>query len=133
MALPELIDRTTDPCRLAPAWGISLELATKLVVMSGEKDLPFGLRIISGYRDCAAQFSVNPDLQCCRDGRPCSTHTTCPATGADLRPTVAVTNAVKAHVGRAAVFAGLRWGGGSPLDSDGFPTDWNHVDLGRIP
>lgn len=116
-------------------WGISLELAQRITRMSQERDLPFGLSIISGARSCEEQNDLirsgATTLPCCSSGaRPCSTHTSIPATGADLWPSVAVTNAVKAHFGRAAVFAGLRWGGGSPLDADGFPTDWNHVDLG---
>lgn len=130
--IPQGVRSNTDPCVLAPRWTISLELARRLVRMAQEPDLPFGLQIISGYRTCAQQEALQ-SLPCCATGRrPCSAHTTCPATAADLWPTVAVTNAVKAHFGRAAVYAGLRWGGGSPLDGDGFPIDWNHVDLGRV-
>lgn len=128
--LAELI--RDDWCHLANRWLISAELARGLVRMAADKDLPFRLQIISGWRSCGQQVALD-SLPCCSSGeRPCSTHTTCPAIGADVWPTVAVTNAVKAHVGRAAVLAGLRWGGGSPLDPDGFPTDWNHVDLGRV-
>lgn len=131
--IPQPVTPTTDPCVLAPRWGISLELARKLVAASSDKDLPFSLSIISGFRTCEHQAELNPALPCCDSGRrPCSTHTTCPATGADLWPSVAVTNAVKAHFGRAVVLAGLRWGGGSPKDQDGYPVDWNHVDLGPI-
>lgn len=117
--------------------GISLELARRLVKMAQEPHLPFRLSIISGYRDCRKQDELEragkTSLPCCSSGRrPCSTHTTVPATGADLWPSVAPTSAVKAHFGRAAAFAGLRWGGGSPRDADGFPVDWNHVDLGPV-
>lgn len=130
--LAQPLNPETDPCQLATRWKISLQLARRLVRMASEPDLPFGLSIISGYRTPERQAEVGTLPACSSGRRPCSTHTTCPATGADIWPSVAVTNAVKAHFGRAAVYAGLRWGGGSPLDGDGFPTDWNHVDLGRV-
>lgn len=138
MPLPYTIpDHGLDVCTpqevmQRPPWLLDERLSTALLRMAQEPDLPFRIMLISGYRSCEHQAQVGT-LPCCASSeRPCSTHTTCPATGADLWPSVAVTNAVKAHFGRAAVYAGLRWGGGSPHDSDGFPVDWNHVDLGRV-
>lgn len=124
------VNPDTDPCELAPRWGIALQLATKLVAM--RLRLGWAFTIISGFRTAARQAEVG-DLPDCGSGRrPCSTHTTCPATGADIWPAIAVTNAVKAQLMEAATAVGLRMGGGSPLDPDGFPTDWNHFDLGRV-
>lgn len=131
MPLPETINRDAtreQVCAVASRWMISLELATQLHIMA--RMLPFGISIISGYRTEAQE----DDLR--RQGRPTappgtSTHTSCPATGADLRVSVAVTTAVKAQLGTAAVAALLRWGGGSPIDPEtGIPVDWNHVDTG---
>ena len=78
------------------------------------------------------------------EGRPTadndrSTHVApCPATGADLWPSVTPINVVVARLGAEAVHAGLRWGGGSPVgskdsDAPGIPSDWQHVDLGPVP
>lgn len=126
--IPQPIEELTDPCELAPRWGISMQLAIKLVAFRLRLGLP--LTIISGFRTAAHQATLNSLPDCASGQRPCSTHTTCPATGADVWPGVAITNAVKAHMMRAAAEVGLRMGGGSPLDADGFPTDWNHMDLG---
>lgn len=128
MPLPQRIDPTTDPCDLMSRWLISRELAVKLVRLSGRVEFPFN--IISGYRTRTRQEELtqqgrptaNPDL---------STHLSCPATGADLWPDVAVTDVVKARLGAEAVSVGLRWGGGGPVDPEtGIPIDWNHFDLG---
>jgi len=86
--------------------------------------------IISGERTVREQDALR------RSGRPTadndkSTHLDCPATGSDLMPQIAVTNVVKARLGAEMVLAGLRWGGGSPVDPEtGIPADWNHFDLG---
>lgn len=85
--------------------------------------------MISGYRTPEQQEEL------IREGRPAapvelSTHTTCPATGADVRVATFPTDAIKATWGRIATEHGLRWGGGSPRDDRGIPSDWNHVDLG---
>lgn len=129
--IPQPIDPHGDPCQLAVRWGISLELARRLQQMAG--DVPFSVSIISGARTAEAQDELGSLPACNTGARPCSTHTTCPATGADVWPGVAVVPAVKAHLGRAAVYAGLRWGGGSPIDPEsGIPADWNHLDLGRV-
>jgi len=127
MALRRTIDAGMDSFTLASRWGISCELSTRLIRMSGR--VPFGISVLSGFRTREQQEELG------REGRPTapagrSTHTTCPATGVDLLPSVAVTDHVKAFLGSAAVFAGLRWGGGSPVADNGIPSDWNHVDLG---
>lgn len=130
--LPQTISPETDYCQLAERWTIHPTLAQKLVAMTYE--LPFAIRIISGYRTPAEQDELR------RQGRPTadndkSTHLSCPATGADLQPAVAATYRVQADLGAAATRQGLRWGGGSPTDPEtGIPSDWPHVDLGpRIP
>ncbi len=127
--IPQLVPSSDGEalCVFANKWGIDLELAKRLVIM--QDHVPYGLRIISGHRTEEEEAALKAE------GRPTappgrSTHTSCPATGADLDPTIAVTSAVKASYGQAAVWAGLRWGGGSPVDSGGIPSDWRHVDLG---
>lgn len=126
--LPQPIDATTDPCQLSQRWGIDQLLAQRLVVMASNTG--FGFSIISGLRTAAQQDALRAA------GRPTadndkSTHLSCPAGGADLRPHIAVTRVVQALLGQAATFAQLRWGGGSKIDaSTGIPFDWNHVDLG---
>jgi len=114
-------------CRLQDRWKIAGVLATKLVCMANR--LPFRIQIISGFRTKEHQERL------IREGRGApvnlSTHTTCPATGADLACGIAVTDVVKATLGEAATACGLRWGGGSTPDPNtGIPWDWQHVDLG---
>lgn len=124
-------------CAIAHRWGIQYRLLEALTRMA--ETLPFGIQIISGGRTRAHQDALGAR------GRPTalfslSTHALedesgCPreATGADLRPLVSFsfTPIVRAELGRAAVFAGLRWGGGSTVDPlTGIPSDWQHVDLG---
>lgn len=122
------IEPCADVCSFADRWGISDELARRLMVMASR--LPWTLQIISGHRSCQQQEALD-SLPCCSSGqRPCSTHTTTPATGADVWPVPTPVSAVKAAMLEAAYFADLRMGGGSPLDSEGFPTDWNHLDMG---
>jgi len=84
--------------------------------------------IISGFRTDAEQIALG------RSGRPTapvdlSTHTTCPATGIDIRLTGLVTDTDKRIFGRIAESFGFRWGGGSQF-VDLIPLDWNHLDLG---
>ena len=126
MTVPETVGPDTDPCVLARKWLIDIELAERLVCMTYH--VPFSFQIISGWR------SRDHQERLVREGKGAdvhlSTHTSCPATGADLWPIVAVTKNVKAYLGAACTLCKLRWGGGSPLDEDGIPTDWNHVDLG---
>lgn len=129
--IPQRIDPDAsieEQCLLGARWKIHPDLLAALMLMADI--LPFTITIISGHRTKERQAELS------KEGRPAapdelSTHRSCPATGADLMPTVAITNAVKASLGAAAVAAGLRWGGGSPVDrSTGIPSDWNHVDLG---
>lgn len=135
MSLGERIpDSRSEPadaaylCGLASRWGISVELAQRLYRVAGE--VPYSLLIISGFRTAEEQEALR------QEGRPAapddvSTHRSCPATGADVWPGIGITGAVKAQLGAAAGRAGLRWGGGSPIDPDtGIPSDWNHLDLG---
>lgn len=133
--LPEPVPRLygRDACQWAERWGIDYELAEKLVVAQRNFSLDvanIGFRIRSGFRSVEEQRELE------RAGRPTapedlSTHTSCPATGADLDLVgVAVTQVSKIHFGRSVVEAGLRWGGGSPVNEVGIPSDWNHVDLG---
>ena len=131
MPLPEIIRPEIDQdelCVFARKWGVSQELAARIV--HGASRLEFRVQIISGHRTPEEQVELG------RRGRPTapvdvSTHTSCPATGADLRPLTAVTNVVKARLGTEMHLAGLRWGGGSAIDPEtGIPSDWNHFDLG---
>jgi len=121
-------DEWEDPCDFARRWGISYDLALRLQAMAAR--LEFGVSIISGLRTPEEQDALR------RSGKPTapndlSTHLACPATGADVWPDVAPVSAVRGRLGAEAVFAGLRWGGGSPTDPDtAMPTDWNHFDLG---
>lgn len=149
--LPAPLDRPWEGeqlCAFAQRWGIRIELARRLVLLSTR--LPFEIEMISGARSRTQQQALDDQ------GRPAadfdlSTHANefadgCPrlATGADLSPLVPHNDAVKLHLGREARFAGLRWGGGSgPRDPEGcasgpladrllacMPSDWQHVDLG---
>jgi len=128
--LPETIypEWTDDEiCRLQDRWKIAGVLAVRLVCMANR--LPFRIQIISGFRTREHQERLIREGM----GAPVelSTHCSCPATGADLRCVLAVTDIVRATFGEAATACGLRWGGGSPPDPDtGIPLDWNHVDLG---
>jgi len=130
--LPQSLDGSSCP-ELVERWGISPELAARLIVLQrmwGERFSSLGsLSIISGYRTLEEQ----QDLE--QEGRPAarddlSTHRSCPATGADLQLPIAVDDHAKVELGRLVILAGLRWGGGSKVDGFGIPSDWNHVDLG---
>lgn len=130
MKLPQTLNGA-QCFELVERWGISPELAVRLMLMADtfHRRTNSGLRIISGWR------SPDEQRELAAEGRPAarddlSTHRSCPATGADLAPELAVTPSVKLLFGEAAMMSGLRWGGGSPRDGDGLPTDWNHVDLG---
>jgi len=133
MMLPESLPQgPTDQavCQLAARWRIAPALAYKLASMQ-ERIPGVRLQIISGFRTRDEQVALG------RAGRPTadpdvSTHTSCPATGADLRfSDLSPGNVEKAMFGEAATASGLRWGGGSPVDpATGIPSDWNHVDLG---
>jgi len=128
MPIARLIEPEMDVCGLAFDWGITNELASRLIEMSGLLEFP--VSIMSGLRTSAQQDALR------RSGRPTadndkSTHLACPATGADVAPQIAVTDVVKARLGTEGTRAGMRWGGGSPPDPEtGIPSDWNHFDLG---
>jgi len=124
----------TDPCELVEAGTLEEELAIRLIAMARLfYDGRINLSLISGYRTVDEQIALG------EEGRPAadpsrSNHCVCPSRAADLWPELAITGDVKAEFGRACVMAGLRWGGGSPVDPNtGIPSDWNHVDLGRRP
>ena len=120
-----------DWCALAARWGVS-ERTMERVAMSAEdyyEETRFRPEIISGYRTQAKQAQLG------RAGRPAapdnlSTHRSCPATGVDVSLGFAPTRVQKGIWGRIVVWNGLRWGGGSPVDDGGMPTDWAHVDSG---
>jgi len=118
-------------------WGISLELAERLVRASQDfastADNILNVSIISGLRTIAEQnrLRVEKGGANVADNR-LSTHLACPATGADIRISVFPTRTIKLRWLAAARLAGLRTGGGSTVDPEtGIPSDWNHVDLGR--
>lgn len=117
-----------EVCDFASRWSIDLALALGLQRLAGH--LPFGIRMISGWRTAEQQA----DLIRSGPGAPdhLSTHRSCPATGADLAVDgVDVGTAVKLRLGQEAVMVGLRWGGGSQPGADGtHGHEWNHVDLG---
>ena len=116
-------------CNWVVRWRIDPRLGRALQTM--QANFPTTLSITSGHRTDAEQDALR------ESGRPTapnnlSTHLDCPwATGADLSAGVAADPAVKIALGLAASLAGLRWGGGSPVDPEtGIPSDWNHVDMG---
>jgi len=140
----------SSPCDLAKNWGIHPKVAEKVFTAAmlfdiearvlGKMGKP-EVKIISGYRTKAEQDALR------RSGRPAarddlSTHRSCPATGVDISLGAFPSLAQKIAWGRNVMQQGLRWGGGSPLDSDpfpafpganwrgGIPEDWQHVDLG---
>lgn len=108
--------------------GFALRVARTIIEFDEETRTP--ISIISGHRTDAEQN------QLIKQGRPAapvgaSNHTSCPATAVDLRISGIPVNVQKAILGRIAVFNGLRWGGGSPVDPEtGIPSDWNHLDMG---
>lgn len=126
--LSQILNRESDPCQISQRWRVTLSLARKLIAVGVAT--PFPVSIISGFRTVESQNLLR------RKGRPTaandrSTHLTCPATGADLRIGAAVTRVTQAVLGNEIFRAGLRWGGGSPVDPEtGIPSDWNHADEG---
>lgn len=121
-----------DHCELVEHWQLTHLLASRLIAMQCYFEDATGrdLVIISGHRTCQEQKELKYQG---RPAAPCelSTHVIYPAQGADLRvPGVFPSTYIKQHFGAAATLAGLRWGGGSPQDERGIPSDWNHVDTG---
>lgn len=146
MPLPEALEEK-DPCDISARWILHLRVAAYLLLLARilsadpriialQKGVKLLLVLISGYRTADEQEAL------AAAGRPAadpsrSTHLSCPATGADIRIeghmdpfSNAESKQVWLIVGQTAESIGLRWGGGSPRDSDGFPVDFNHFDLG---
>lgn len=132
MMLPQPIAKnrlSSSICSLASRWKIDVRLATRITEVAFR--LPYGISILSGFRTEKEQLALEKKQGSMATSVELSTHCSCPATGADLWPSVTVTNVVKATFGEAVVACGLRWGGGSPVNSKtGIPKDWNHVDMG---
>lgn len=132
MSLPRTRVSSERACEIARKWQIDARLADRLdnVFSDWYQETRIGISVISGFRTDAEQIALG------RRGRPTapvnlSTHTVCPATGADIQINGFVTTSMKAIFGRIAIMNGLRWGGGGPVDREtGIPTDWNHLDLG---
>ena len=146
MPLPETLDASKDPCALSERWVISPGIGEGLILLGEAFKFDPRLRtilrvsgttlkIISGFR------TIQEQLRLAQEGRPAappslSTHTSCPATGVDLRIEGHMNPFGNAQdleiwsiVGRMAEQFGMRWGGGSPIRS-GIPSDFNHFDLG---
>jgi len=128
--IPQLINAESDVQVTSTRWLLDAKVVCRLKIMASR--LGFPISIISGWRSCEEQ------KQLAEAGRPTatcalSTHVaSCPATGVDLWPGVVPVVSVRARMGAEGVFAGLRWGGGGPVDQDGQPLDWNHFDLGPV-
>jgi hypothetical protein len=130
----EEVDAREKACALAEQWGITSDLALRL--MEAQAEIPFDLWIFSGARDEFQQARVS------RTPFHNSNHATmdwrgCPrlATAADVQPSSPAIRAMPmavAQMGAAFVRHGLRWGGGAPVGDDGIPVGnerW-HVDTG---
>ena len=124
-----LTDR--DACDITQRWGVSLDVAQRVWLAARDFHTETGRQvwIISGFRTKAQQQRLS------RQGRPTapdelSTHRSCPATGIDISLGPRPSGFMKATWGRITLIYGLRWGGGSPVDDGGIPTDWQHVDTG---
>lgn len=122
-----------DWCDLAERWGVSLDTMHRVWISAQDFETETGGRrvsIISGFRTREEQKRLS------RMGRPTapddvSTHRTCPATGVDVSLGLGADSFMKALWGTIVLKAGLRWGGGGPLDPDTLiPVDWPHVDRG---
>lgn len=120
-----------DPCDISERWQVDLDTIERIQLASADFVAETGrvVWIISGYRSREEQASLR------RGGRPTapddvSTHRSCPATGVDVSLGLGATRVMRAIWGRVVVLNGLRWGGGSPVDDGGIPSDWQHVDRG---
>jgi len=119
-------------CAIASRWLVEPAVMLKALAAAREFTAVTGrdVFIMSGFRTAQEQERLK------REGRPTapdelSTHRSCLATGIDVDMGFLISNAMKALWGSAAVSAGLRWGGGSPISPiTGIPSDWNHVDVG---
>ena len=121
----------SDPCVLSEIWGVDVDVMTR-VFRAAELYTNFTrspVWIISGARTRFEQRQLR------RSGRPAapdelSTHRSCPATGVDISLGALPSTEKKLFWGQMAQSNGLRWGGGSEVDSRGIPSDWRHVDRG---
>lgn len=127
---PEVIG-AGDLCRQARRWGVNDQLLQLTAVAAAKfrQETGRSVWIISGYRTEQQQRDLK------KQGRPTapegkSTHRTCPATGLDVWIGALPSRLLKAIWGRQVAMVGLRWGGGSPNDDIGIPSDWPHLDLG---
>jgi len=128
--LPELLGGQ-DLCDQAKRWGVLEKVIVKATVaaLRFKQQTGRSVRIISGFRSASEQE------QLARTGRPTapdqvSTHRSCPSTGVDVSLGALPSRVQKALWGSLVIGVGLRWGGGSPVDSGGIPEDWQHLDLG---
>jgi len=133
MPARERVTDTEDVCALAARWRVSMDTMSRVWKAAQEYETRTGglpVHIISGWRSAAEQRRLS------RQGRPTapdslSTHRSCPATGVDISLGLLPTEFQKVTWGNAAVVAGLRWGGGGPVDPQNLiPLDWRHVDRG---
>lgn len=147
LMLPESLALDRDPCDFSERWGIHPSLGGLLILLAriAVQDPRLkqllrtvdSIKMISGFRSRESQEALD------RAGRPTapfdrSTHTSCPATGADLRLEGLMNPKSNAQareawfiLGQLAQGIGLRWGGGSSIDLEsGLPVDFNHFDLG---
>jgi len=120
-----------DPCELAAMWQVD-ERTMKRVVIAADLFLMqtrSPVWIISGYRTRQEQAFLQ------RGGRPAapdgvSTHRSCPASGVDISLGTLPSLGHKLLWGTLIRIQGMRWGGGSKVDDEGVPLDWQHADLG---
>jgi len=130
-APPERITERSDWCRLAQDFQVDPGTMERVVfaAMDYIHETRGTVTIISGFRTRTEQRGL------ASSGRPAarddlSTHRSCPATGVDISLGFTPTRVQKAIWGRMVILNGLRWGGGSCVDSGGIPSDWQHVDRG---
>lgn len=112
-------------------WGVDPRVLQRVQMAADDftKETLRNVFIISGFRTRAEQ----DDLR--RRGRPAaddnrSTHRSCPATGVDVSLGPVPILVHKQIWGRLLAMNGLRWGGGSDLDENLIPLDWQHADVG---
>jgi len=121
----------SDPCVLSETWRVDPTLMSKVFRAAElyENFTRSPVWIVSGYRTRFEQMDLG------RRGRPTalderSTHRTCPATGLDISLGALPSTEKKRFWGQMVESNGLRWGGGSNVDGQGIPGDWQHVDMG---
>ena len=129
--MPRELVTDLSACDLSNRWGLDLAFAERLLLSAQdfEAETRRAVEIISGWRTRAEQKALG------RHGRPAapdelSTHRSCPATGADVAFGFGIVQTEKHIWGRILFMNGLRWGGGSAVDANGVPSDWQHVDAG---